>query len=172
MACVRCRKEIHETEARFCPYCGTFQHKNNTTVSAPSHIWKWWRLLLPILALIGSLVPWVRILGPSRTAMAVWNAYSLSPISLAWLVLDLAAVLMALRWSTQGWDRWHSTWHLFGAVSFGVSTSAFVFVRVAAQISSLLGALSPLTLDYGIYLFTAITGLWTLLAWNDLRHRT
>ncbi|MCL4495637.1 MAG: zinc ribbon domain-containing protein [Firmicutes bacterium] len=172
MTCMRCGRDIDEIEAQFCPYCGAPQRQEQTAVRKPSPTGQWWRLLLPVLALIGSLSPWMKIMGPSHNTIALWNAYNLSPISWLWLVLDVAAAFMAAMWTSirPGW--WRSAWYLFGAVSFGVSTSGFIFVRVAAHVSSLLGAPSPLTLDYGLYLFTIITGLWTLLAWKESHHDT
>ncbi len=165
MTCISCGRTIGDADARFCPYCGTLQNQGTSALFRTAPVAKWWRLLLPVLALIGSFSPWVRVVGPTRNTMAQWDAYGLTLISWIWLVWDLAAVILAITWASirSGWLR--ALWYLFGTVSFGVSASGFIFVRVASHVSSLLGAPSPLKLDYGLYVFTLITGVWTLTAW-------
>ncbi len=162
MTCRSCGKDVFDKNPHFCPHCGHPWYQESRwgpAASAPG-----WRVIFPVTALIGSFLPWVQVMGPSHNILAIWNAYRLSPLTWIWLIGDAACILVAMAgrkikpvWVTQAW-------YLFGSLSFGVATAGFIFVRVAARVSSILGAPSPLNLHYGVYLFTVITGIWTLVA--------
>ncbi|MCL5116333.1 MAG: hypothetical protein M1272_04195 [Firmicutes bacterium] len=118
----------------------------------------------PILAFVASFMPWVHLIGPSRTT--AWDVYQLSPAAWVWLICDGALVVTSVRWLHLTPPRWWSlAWQTLGAISLGVALTGMVFVQVAAHVSATLGAPPPLAPDYGAYVFAAAAFLWTATPW-------
>ncbi len=133
-------------------------------VNVPTGVNRVARLALPVLALIASLMPWVTVGVVTKTRH--WNAYQVTPLTLGWLVLDMAALALSIRSQNRPVSPALSiAWVLLAATSLGGASAAFVMVGVSQHVSQILSAPNPLQLGWGLKAFAVIAALWTATAW-------
>lgn len=139
---------------RYCAACGALL-PGSTSRGA---VWAALRVVGPLLALAGSFLPWLTVGVVTRTRH--WDAYQVGAFAWLWLVLDLAALLLAIGSARRGIGRWlRIGYGLLGALSLGVGISAVVLVQVSERVSGILGAPNPLSLSSGLVVFD-LASLW------------
>ncbi|MCY0879716.1 MAG: hypothetical protein OWU84_12350 [Firmicutes bacterium] len=121
------------------------------------------KVVLSAAALVSVFLPWLdRTVPGPRVPL---NAFQLSPLTWAWIVLDVMVIVGLIRFWSKGSPPWlNIAWAFLGAVSFGVGLSGLVFLHVAAMVSDDLGAPTPVALAYGSAIFGIISLLWIGLA--------
>lgn len=118
----------------------------------------------PLLAAVSSFLPWLHI-GVSAP-FQTWTAYTVTPLTWVWLVLDAVAFVSAgLVSSLQRLGEWRRRfWRIVGAVSLGVGLTIGQAVGVSARVSTGLGAPNPVHVAWGVVAFLIVTALWTVAA--------
>ncbi len=121
------------------------------------------RIAVPAMALAASFFPWITV--GVVTTTRHWNAYQVTPLALAWLILDVSALALSIRALSHPAPTVLTTaWVLFGAASLGGAASAFVMVAVSRHVSHILSAPNPIKLAWGLKGFAAVAFVWTASA--------